>query len=69
MQKWEYRKIRFDVSGRRHTIVEDSAVGRLKAPNPFSMIDYLNELGEEGWEVVSIHNPSWIMYFLKRPKP
>ena len=32
------------------------------------VIEGLNELGEEGWEVVGYINQS-LMYLLKRPKP
>ena len=54
--QWEYR---IDVVG-----------SAWRSPKPENIEDYLNELGEEGWEVVNIHQPHnsnkvWIT--IKRP--
>jgi len=70
MRRWEYRTVWFDapgITGKRS--VRDSALPKdIKLSGDYSIVDYLNKLGEEGWEVIQIHQPSWTQYFLKRPK-
>jgi len=68
MQKWEYLEISWpggrtvSINGKRHKLSE------LKID---SFYDYINKLGEEGWELVALTVLSITLdyrYIFKRPK-
>ena len=61
MQKWEYLILNTD--GTRVTHVQNRAL-----PHPLPFVwDLLNQLGDEGWELVSA-NPEKGLLYLKRTK-
>lgn len=65
MQKWEYKLV--VTSGGREVVSVD--LKELAKPLPIT-IDYLNQLGQGGWELVgAFGGPGWINYSLKRPLP
>ncbi len=66
MQKWEYLQLLYNSTGRNFYIhrINDQEIGT-DQERP-SLLSYLNELGEQGWEIVSIGDG---VALLKRPKP
>jgi hypothetical protein len=67
--RWEYREIVFrDYGGYRPRLV-DGIEQRGWKDAPF-MHPYLNQLGEEGWELASLspHHKNEMLAYLKRPK-
>ncbi len=73
MQKWEYLEVR--VSGPEWSDSRGN-FGRmedvkLRSTRWFSMTGFMNQLGDEGWELTAIGDDetlnSYVMYF-KRPK-
>jgi hypothetical protein len=53
MQKWEY-------------LVVAPKSRQLESGRVNWQTDTLNQLGEEGWELIAINTPNWL--YLKRPK-
>jgi len=70
LQEWEYREVVFrDYRGWRARVVNGIELGDWK--NAPTIIEYLEQAGREGWELVSMsdrHNNHKEAYF-KRPKP
>jgi hypothetical protein len=74
MQKWEYRIVLFDDVGTVSTAVWDTGESKTERmalrsegwKGSVMIAEYVNRLGEEGWELVSIEGPR---YVFKRPKP
>ena len=69
MQRYEYRELVTDVQeGTRVRYVDDEQPDWRKGPR---MVEYLNQLGAEGWELVSVcaHGGPWNarLYTLRRP--
>ena len=70
MDKWEYKVVR--TYGGVVMLTNGQEVGKIVNNQPVGQMlyEYLNELGEEGWEVVSLHQPHssnkvWVT--IKRP--
>ena len=74
MQKWEYMFV-FTRDGKvlsanKQKMGNAPLFGEVKGPD---YRDYINQLGQEGWEMVSINNlstggsPSFLELILKRP--
>jgi hypothetical protein len=67
--EWEYREVVFrDYRGWRTRVVNGRELGNWK--NSPTLIEYLEQAGKEGWELVSVsdrHNNQKEAYF-KRPK-
>jgi len=73
MRKWEYRWVHFLLTfSFKETIIFDIALPeQIKIPAVgYPDVDYINKLGEEGWEVIQtsgkVGEDAW--YVLKRPK-
>lgn len=72
MIKWEY--LRLSVSYRESGLIDFVASGLkefLSDVAPHEWDDYLNKLGDDGWELVSVNmwNDGWDeAYYFKRPK-
>lgn len=69
MQKWEYLILR--LAG-EYWYQNGSKLGRgfydlIDSKRKLTVHDYLNQLGDEGWELVTM--PDWYQYTFKRPKP
>ena len=67
--RWEYREIVFrDYGGYRPYLVDGVAQRGWKDALP--MRSYLNELGEEGWELAGLspHHKGEMLAYLQRPK-
>lgn len=79
MQKWEYKFLGFEVLGMHSMFVRDSELptdhkieDQTHTRNVYHLItEYLNQAGEQGWELVGIEATGWGSgaYVLKRPKP
>jgi hypothetical protein len=67
MQKWEYKTLQLAMNEKENLIWFDAE------DDQRSVKDRLNELGEEGWELVSVDTRSLsgvtigTVYYLKRP--
>lgn len=64
MQKWEY-------TIRRLYRIQDTGETHWNDDNPLELLDRLNELGEEGWELVAAYyeqDSFCYSYIFKRPK-
>ena len=77
MKKWEYLALR--VYGGKVIEANDQRVGDLKGPFPTQesprVHDYLNQLGQEGWQIAGMAPTSgtsqlgggvWVLIVLKR---
>jgi hypothetical protein len=90
MQKWEYREVQFEGSGNHGVLLSDTfSAGqyahtkrddKMHVMGPWDLcMQYLNELGEDGWEIISAQmvysgegahaHPAKQWFVLKRPKP
>jgi hypothetical protein len=79
MQKWEYKFLGFEVLSMHSMFVRDSDLpvdqkveDQTHTRNVYHLVtDYLNQAGEQGWELVGIEATGWGSgaYVLKRPKP
>jgi hypothetical protein len=75
MQKWEYLSFEIDLGisgdGSGYTIasINDKRQGTLFKPSSRNFDEFLNELGQEGWELAGISpiNPRLGAYIFKRP--
>lgn len=77
MQKWEYRHIVFDPIGRTQTSVFDSYLpegvtkvateGRAITHRYFVLVEYLNSVGSEGWEMINWEFDKEFEFWFKRP--
>ena len=63
MQKWEYMDVYISGNHRFDPMVRTVNGKQLK--ENVTLRDYLQKLGEDGWELVSIREE---VYYLKRPK-
>jgi hypothetical protein len=65
MQKWEYLEVHvyYDGSGRKVSITVNG-VEKFYKVVASTWYDYLNQLGEEGWELVNREAP---YHYFKRP--
>ncbi len=68
MVKWEYMYLDL-----KHTRTHEGKIAGEDARHIYQSEAILNELGNEGWEVVAAANPGMgqfnVMVILKRPKP
>lgn len=62
MQKWEYLLV-VAMDGRPRYIHGQELRDWQRGPN---ILDYLNQLGDQGWELVNFDSGA---YMFKRPKP
>lgn len=74
MSKWEYAQISYTGSLGEHVYVRTFEEGQLIERKDFrtsqKILEALNTLGEEGWELVMSHtSPPQTQLLLKRPKP
>jgi hypothetical protein len=78
MSRWEYAHVAY-TSGDEYgqpRLVHFDGMGRAFNKDASSVMSYLNELGNEGWELISVTDfsggtggqPSGISYYLKRPR-
>jgi len=67
MQKWEYLEIQCDVQQKGSIFVNSVAFVNNTdvSKNKWDVISYINEAGEEGWELSTTCGP---FIYLKRPK-
>ena len=63
MQKWEYMLIRISQNRISWINFEEVPVNKRK-----NAIEYINQLGDEGWEVTGMAGDILISLILKRPK-
>jgi hypothetical protein len=63
MQKWEYLKLGYEAIRENDETVAYCAVnGKLIKPHTQDLIKVANDLGEQGWEMVTSN------FYFKRPK-
>ena len=75
LQKWEYLNVRYDFLGRGITQEFQKLNINGKKVDAFqnTLLELLNELGEEGWELIchsaldDANLVTWHYLFLKRP--
>jgi hypothetical protein len=63
MQKWEYAYIRFDTSSGVVRILNDKAI-----QTTVHWLDYANEMGVTGWELVATSGKYGDVLIFKRPQ-
>lgn len=74
-EKWEYCKVRYSADGAWVYIGNSSGFTQrkgYKASGEYKDLEALNELGREGWELVSMVQVGQLMYiiaYLKRRLP
>jgi hypothetical protein len=62
MQKWEYTNVTFEAIQENDEFVAYCAVkGKLIEPHTQDILKVVNDLGEQGWEMVTVN-------YFKRPK-
>jgi hypothetical protein len=67
MQKWEYKIINIQWGNdKRDGPIIEAIDGQPTSGAKQGFIDYLNNLGAEGWELI-LYQPHWT-YLFKRPK-
>jgi len=72
MQKWEYTELSVDENLDEFGYVENisawlNGTQTLLKVVPSVLYEYLNKLGEKGWELIAIRT-SPLRYYFKRPK-
>lgn len=69
MNKWEYLILKCNYSMSLDFVPQYINKQKLKFENPVSIHEYLNQLGEEGWELSCVSHVGDVMRFIfKRPK-
>jgi hypothetical protein len=69
MQKWEYLTLRFsNNTWYQNTNGNETTVAKNKFREWSDLYNYINELGIQGWELVSVISDDY-RYTFKRPKP